>query len=138
MDEKGVIIKMVDEGKYIVIRAYSMYFLFPATLAMHIWIGRYELTLSGHGAVRMVYDEATWEPGLWTRSWWWLPVTPFVLIPRCANGIFYLYGKETYWEICADSSKAVVGYEVKEDWSTRTGKFLQECTWDSVKEIGQQ
>ncbi len=52
----GVTAKLVDNGQYLFVQAFNLFFLFPTTLKTAIWIGFYHITLFGSGIYKVDYD----------------------------------------------------------------------------------
>ena len=119
---------IVPIAPYIILKLYDFVLMIPSALKLEFWVGFFKITLNGDGAVALEHDDS----GEWTADvsalYWWLSVSPFVLIPRNAEGIFYLYANRRYYEVVAEKTKQTKAYEIKADWVTRTGRQIYENT----------
>ena len=119
-EDKGEV-KVNSYGDYISFKLYGFYMLFPRSLQIAVWAGFHKLILNGDGTHEIFFDNTYWAPGEWSRAFWWLPVTPFALTPRNANGEYWFFGEGHDWHVVCDATKQLKAYEIDADLVTHTG-----------------
>ena len=120
------------EEDYISCRVEGLRLFFEKGKAFTVIVGSTLVQCTGLYAYTFALSEE-WDPVVEGFAYHWMGFYPFVIIPKNADGQFWVYSKRTMWRLNCSTQWEPRCEALNDDFITGTGEFMYEVTWDSVK-----